>query len=61
MRGKGVHVLYLDYDGVLHHSEVWYHARIGPYLPSSVPDHYKLFVHLGLLEELLQPYVTVSL
>lgn len=61
MRGKGVHVLYLDYDGVLHHSEVWYHARIGPYLPSFVPEHYKLFEHLGLLEVLLQPYPHVQI
>jgi hypothetical protein len=61
MRGKNEHVLYLDFDGVLHHSEVWYHPRIGPYLPAKVPERYKLFAHLRLLEELLQPYRHVSI
>jgi hypothetical protein len=61
MRGKNEHVLYLDFDGVLHHSEVWYHPRVGPYFPSKVPNQYKLFQHLGVLEQLLEPYPTVSI
>lgn len=61
MRGKDGHVLYLDFDGVLHHSEVWYHPKIGPYFPSTVPDRYKLFAHIGLLERLLEPYPNVAI
>ncbi|WNO03973.1 HAD domain-containing protein [Rhodoferax mekongensis] len=61
MRGKNEHILYLDFDGVLHHSEVWYHPRVGPYFPSKVPNQYKLFQHLGLLEQLLEPYPKVSI
>lgn len=61
MRGKDGHVLYLDFDGVLHHSEVWYHPKIGPYFPSKVPARYKLFEHIGLLEQLLEPYPRVSI
>lgn len=61
MRGTKKDVLYVDYDGVLHHENVFYHPRIGPYLPAMVPDHYKLFQHLPLLEELLQPYPHVHI
>ncbi len=38
--GHGELLLYLDYDGVLHHEDVWWHARIGPYM--RAPDEYKL-------------------
>ena len=61
MLGKDEEVLYVDYDGVLHHKNVFYHPRIGPYLPAMVPDRYKLFQHLPLLEELLAPYPHVHI
>jgi hypothetical protein len=57
--GNGDLLLYLDYDGVLHHEDVWWHARIGPYL--RAPDAYKLFQHLDLLETLLAPFPEVRI
>ncbi len=59
LSGNGELLLYLDYDGVLHHEDVWWHARIGPYLRAS--DEYKLFQHLNLLETLLAPYPEVRI
>jgi hypothetical protein len=59
LAGNGATLLYLDFDGVLHHEDVWWHARIGPYL--QAPDHYKLFQHLELLETLLAPYPNVRI
>lgn len=55
MRGTGELVLYLDYDGALHHHNVLWHPSIGPYL-SCVPDGCVLFQHAELLEQLLAPY-----
>jgi hypothetical protein len=54
MRGAGELVLYLDFDGVLHHENVLWHPKIGPYL--SAPEQYKLFMHVDLLRELLEPF-----
>lgn len=59
LAGEGGLLLYLDYDGVLHHEDVWWHARVGPYL--RAPDQYKIFQHLDLLEQLLAPYDEVRL
>jgi len=59
LSGNGGLLLYLDYDGVLHHEDVWWHARIGPYL--RAPDQYKLFQHLELLESLLAPFPEVRI
>ena len=41
MRGTGELVLYVDYDGVLHHENVLWHPKIEAYL--SAPDGYVLF------------------
>ncbi|MGN8002344.1 HAD domain-containing protein [Acidovorax sp. 22279] len=59
MNGKSGHILYLDYDGVLHHENCWWHPRRGPYLVA--PPEYKLFQHAALLQELLTPYQTVRI
>jgi hypothetical protein len=59
MKGTGELVLYLDYDGVLHHENVLWHPRIGAYL--SAPDGYVLFQHSELLERLLAPYPAVQI
>lgn len=59
MRGTGELVLYLDYDGVLHHHEVWWHASTGPYL--RAPEGYTLFQHSEVLEQLLGPYPQVQI
>jgi hypothetical protein len=53
-RGRGKLVLYLDYDGVVHHENVRISNKSGPFL--QAPERYKLFQHSGLLEELLEPY-----
>lgn len=52
--GHGGLLLYLDFDGVVHHEDVWWHPNVGPYL--RAPDEYKLFQHIALLEQLLAPY-----
>ena len=54
MKGSGKFVLYLDFDGVLHHESCLYHPRRGAYL--EAPDRYSLFQHAPLLEQLLTPY-----
>lgn len=59
LSGNGELILYLDYDGVLHHENVLWSHTIGAYL--SAPDHYKLFQHLDLLEALLAPYPQVRI
>ena len=51
LSGHGGLLLYLDYDGVLHHENVLWHPRMGAYL--SAPEEFKLFQHVGLLEDLL--------
>lgn len=58
-RGAGKRVLYLDFDGVLHHENVLWHPRKGAYL--CAPSRYTLFQHAGLLAELLEPYPEVKI
>jgi hypothetical protein len=59
LSSKGELLLYLDFDGVLHHHDVWWHTRIGAYL--RAPDQYKIFQHLVLLEQLLAPYPEIRI
>jgi hypothetical protein len=56
MKGTGALVLYLDFDGVLHHEDVRV-KRTGPYVAAG--RDYKLFQHAPLLAELLDPYPDV--
>lgn len=58
MRGTDENVLYLDFDGVLHNHDVWWSPRRGAYIPDP---SYRLFEHLGLLEQLLKPYPDVCI
>ena len=58
MNGNDGLVLYLDFDGVLHHENVLWHPKVGPYL-SATSDRYKLFMHVDLLDDLLAPYPQV--
>lgn len=51
--GTGERVLYLDYDGCLHPADVRVDILAG--LCTDVPNH-AVFEHVGLLEELLEPY-----
>jgi hypothetical protein len=50
-------VLYLDYDGPLHHDACFWHPRRGAYL--HAPPEYVLFQHAALLTELLAPHPTI--
>ena len=59
MRGHGEHVLYLDFDGVLHHENCLWHPKRGAYL--AAPPRYTLFQHAGLLAEVLSPFPKVSI
>lgn len=59
MRGTDELLLYLDYDGVLHHEHCLWHPKIGAYL--SAPDGYVLFQYAELLEQLLAPYPQVQI
>jgi hypothetical protein len=61
MKGTGGFLLYLDFDGCLHHDHCLWHPRIGPYL--SVPEGggYVLFQHAELLERALRPYPRVEI
>lgn len=56
-KGYGKHVLYLDFDGVLHHENCLWHPKKGAYL--SAPSEFTLFQHAELLEALLAPYPAV--
>ena len=57
--GRDQLILYLDFDGVLHHENVRWNSRVGAYL--SAPEGYVLFQHAELLEELLKPYPEVRI
>ncbi len=61
MKGSGRAVLYLDFDGVLHHENVWWHPRLGPYFPSHPHTDSKLFEHVPLLEQLLAPHPDICI
>lgn len=56
-KGAGAAVLYLDFDGVLHHENVLWHPRRGAYLHAG-PQH-SLFQHAPLLTQLLEPHPDV--
>lgn len=58
-RSSGELVLYLDFDGVLHHENVLWHPKRGAYI--CAPPQYKLFQHAQLLEDLLSPYPSVRI
>lgn len=52
-------MLYLDFDGVLHHENCLWHPKRGAYL--CAPGRYTLFQHSALLEQLLEPYPQVQI
>ena len=53
-RGAGERILYLDFDGVLHHENCLWSPKRGPYL--AAPPGHILFQHAEMLAELLAPY-----
>lgn len=52
--GQGRVILYLDFDGVLHHENALWHPKKGAYL--CAPPGHRLFQHADLLVEILRPY-----
>lgn len=56
---RGGQVLYLDYDGVLHHERVYRHPKKGIHIAAG--PEFKLFQHAELLSELLRPYPAVRI
>ena len=58
-KGAGLDVLYLDFDGVLHHENCLWSPKRGPYL--KAPEGHALFQHAALLAELLEPYPDVRI
>ena len=52
-------VVYLDFDGVLHHHNVLWSAKRGPHLDASAQD--VLFQHAELLLGLLRPYPDIRI
>ena len=59
VKGTNALVLYLDFDGVLHHENVLWHPKRGAYL--CAPERYSLFQHSELLEQMLVPYPHVQI
>lgn len=57
-KGAGELVLYLDFDGVLQHEDVYWHQKKGPYIENR---RYTLFQHAPLLEWLLAPYPAIKI
>lgn len=53
-------LLYLDFDGVLHPSEVFHQPGHGPAMAERFAGH-KLFEHVEALNELLAPHPSVHL
>lgn len=51
-------VLYLDFDGVVHDGEVYWHVKRGIYM--KTPGR-RLFEWMAILEELLAPYPDVKI
>jgi hypothetical protein len=58
LRGRNGLVLYLDFDGVLHHEDVWWHPRRGAYIEAP---GYRLFEHSLLLENTLANFSSVKI
>jgi hypothetical protein len=56
------HVLYLDFDGVLHPEGVYWHPKRGVYIHAEYERAgHRLFEHAQLLESLLTPYPDVAI
>lgn len=58
-KGAGELIVYLDFDGVLHHKNCLWHPKRGPYLKAQ-PENV-LFQHAPLLECLLSPYPQIRI
>ncbi|WP_431273645.1 HAD domain-containing protein [Variovorax ureilyticus] len=57
--GRDELLIYLDFDGVAHHHEVWWHPRRGAYIKAD--PSFVLFQHTALLVDVLVPYPSVRI
>jgi hypothetical protein len=60
LAGKGQPLLYLDFDGVLHHEDVWRHPKKGVYFGPLGQGH-EFFEHAKQLCTVLAPYPRVQI
>ena len=60
-KGAGQQLLYLDYDGVLHDEDVYFHRKKGAYFGKLASPERVLFEWSHLLAELLTPYPDVRI
>jgi len=61
-RRDDLDVLYLDFDGVAHPSDVWWSRSRGAYLDGKlVAQGHRLFEHCDMLERQLQPYPDLAI
>jgi HAD domain in Swiss Army Knife RNA repair proteins len=61
-KGRGDTILYLDFDGVLHHHNCLWSPRIGPYISAAgAANQYVVFQHVPLLVKLLEPFPQVRI
>jgi hypothetical protein len=58
-KGRSLPVLYLDFDGVLHHENCCWRPKTGPYL--IAPARYSMFQHAVLLQTMLAPYPAIKI
>jgi len=59
LAGHGQPLLYLDYDGVLHHEDVWRHPRYGVYF-GPLGEGHEFFEHAERLVSVLAPFPSVQ-
>jgi hypothetical protein len=57
--GSLLKVLYLDFDGVLHHEDVWFMHGCAPWF--GTPGAWRMFEHAHLLVKALEPYPDVKI
>ncbi len=60
LAGRGQPLLYLDFDGVLHHEDVWRHPRRGVYF-GPLGEGHEFFEHAERLAEVLAPFPQVRI
>jgi hypothetical protein len=59
-RGAGQQLIYLDFDGPMHHNEVYWRPKRGPYFHAEAAGH-RFFEHAPLLEAALQAHPNVKI
>lgn len=59
VRGREELVLFLDYDGALHHENVWWDPTQGPFIKAA--GSFTLFQHAELLAAVLRTYPAIRI